>query len=412
MCPEQSPWKLLAIAWAAVAFSRGAAAQVSGRVLDAATGETVGDALVSLPAAGVRTTTGPEGRFELPAAAGAKLTVTAAKKGYFTSSAAAVSPAGDLELRLERVPPDDDRTYRFRDPEACGLCHQDQLAQWKGSPMAVAGENTWVYDLYDGTGTAGGLGGFVYKRDSAHAAASPGSDCAACHQPEPWVREPLRALEDLRSLSEEALHGVSCEVCHKVADVDETKVSFPGIYPGAVTFTLPRGPDYRAVQYGVLGDADFQYSIFMRASYQPQLTALLCAACHQDVNDHDDDGDFEEEEGVVSEPTYLEWLESPYGDPASPLHATCVDCHMPAYGARQACTAILPPLTRDPETIRSHRIEGTTPAFLESSVDLALRAEVAETAEAVETNGGRIEVRVSVTNSGTGHHVPTGVTIT
>ena len=45
--------------------------------------------------------------------------------------------------------------------------------------MALAGDNTWVYDLYDGTGTPGGSNGFVYTRDSRLAAHSPASECAS-----------------------------------------------------------------------------------------------------------------------------------------------------------------------------------------------------------------------------------------
>lgn len=109
----------------------------------------------------------------------------------------------------------------------CGACHYEQEAQWTNSPMARAGINTWVYDLYDGTGTAGGMGGWVYTRDSEHAAANPASECAACHQPEPWIQQPGKALDPIGSLSPGAMHGVSCDVCHKMAHIDETKVTSP-----------------------------------------------------------------------------------------------------------------------------------------------------------------------------------------
>ena len=32
--------------------------------------------------------------------------------------------------------------------------------------MATAGVNAWVHDVYNGTATPGGNGGFVYMRDS------------------------------------------------------------------------------------------------------------------------------------------------------------------------------------------------------------------------------------------------------
>ena len=52
--------------------------------------------------------------------------------------------------------------YVFSEPDACAHCHPDQLEQWTESPMARAERNTWLYDVYDGTGTSGGMGGFVY----------------------------------------------------------------------------------------------------------------------------------------------------------------------------------------------------------------------------------------------------------
>ena len=65
----------------------------------------------------------------------------------------------------------------------CGACHQDQLSQWTGTPMSLAGQNRWMYDIYNGTGTPGGMGGFVYTRDSHYRASDPASECASCHQP-------------------------------------------------------------------------------------------------------------------------------------------------------------------------------------------------------------------------------------
>jgi hypothetical protein len=377
-------------------------AQVSGIVVDKAGGAPIEGARVSVQASGVFTTTGPNGAFVLVAAAGGEVVVVGARKGYFNASARAAPPASDVRIVLEIVPQDDDPSYEHVDPVTCASCHPDQAEQWSGSPMADAGENSWVYDLYDGTGTAGGGGGFVYTRDSVHAAANPASECASCHQPESWLRSPFRALEDIRWLSSDALHGVSCEVCHKLADIDESRKNFPGLYPGVVTMTRPRGPSFHQVQYGVLGDSDFQLPAVMRPSYQPQLVAAACGACHQDKNDPDGDGDFEEEDGVVSEPTYLEWLASPYGDPASHAYATCADCHMPAYGATEVSIALPEPLHRDPSRIRHHRIEGTTAEYLENAVELRVRA---------EASGGVLEVEVSVANEHTGHHVPTGVTI-
>ncbi|GJM43248.1 MAG: hypothetical protein DHS20C21_00900 [Gemmatimonadota bacterium] len=374
-------------------------AQVSGTVVDQATLQPLADAIVTLQTTTTSTVTAPDGTFSLPGANGANLVIVGAKKGLYNASAVVSTPATGVQIALETVPQEADTSYSFVDPNACGGCHHEQADQWTGSPMSRAGQNTWVYDIYNGTGTPGGLGGFVYTRDSQHASANPESECAACHQPESWIMDPFSALEDIGNLSGLAMHGVSCEVCHKIAHIDEEKKNFPGIYPGAVTFTRPSAASGQ-VMYGVLGDTDFILNPFMRPSYQPQLVAEVCAACHQDKNDPDGDGDFEEPNGVISEPTYNEWAATPYADPQSLLYATCADCHMPSYGATQACN--VGSTLRDPETIRHHRIEGTTAAYLENAVTMTVFG---------NRVGGTLEAQVSITNDQTGHHVPTGVTI-
>jgi hypothetical protein len=379
-----------------------AVAQVSGQVLDSSTMLAIPGAIVGVQATSNRTWTATDGSFTLPGAMGSNLVITGAAKGYFTGFEIATTPSSNLILSLDPVPQANDSTYVFASPSTCGACHPDQVAQWTDSPMSKAGTNTWVYDLYDGSGTPGGSGGWVYTRDSVHAAGNPHSECAACHQPEPWIASPFGPLDPSGNPSAGALHGVGCDVCHKIADIDESKLSFPGIFPGVVTLTRPQGPVHEQVQYGVLGDATFTRPTRMRPSYQPQLRAAVCAACHQDKNDPDQDGDFEEENGVLSEPTYLEWLASPYGDAQSPHYQDCVDCHMPPSGATTLCNSLDPPLGRDPQTIRHHRIEGTSAWFLENAASLNLQCQVL---------GDSLIAEVTVTNDRTGHHLPTGVTI-
>lgn len=377
---------------------------VSGQVIDTNSGLGVPRARVTLQATDQVATTAADGSFSLSLANGSGLVLVAARQGYYHGSTIVTSPSTGVTIQMDPVTIGNNPSYSLADPGTCGDCHPDQWNQWTGSPMSKAGTNTWVYDIFDGSGSPGGLGGFVYTRDSVHAQSSPNSECASCHQPEPWIYNVGSGLEPIGNLSQGSLHGVSCEVCHKIAEVDESKVNFPGIWPGAVTFNRPDAPLFEhQVQYGVLGDVDYVSPFLMRPSYQPQLEAAACAACHQDKNDPDGDHEFEEPNGVISEPTFLEWLASPYGDPQNPQYASCVDCHMQPYGATQAAqvSGYTPP-QRDPETIRGHRIEGTTAAYLENAVDL--RADF-------ERDGSGIEVSVTIENDQTGHHVPTGVTV-
>jgi len=379
-------------------------AQVAGTVVDDVTDEPISEAVVSVQASDIETSTDPTGAFSLADATGQGLTIVAGSKGYFYSSAIVTSPESNLELRLEPVPQVDDPRYTFQPPEKCRSCHEEQYQEWKGSPMSKAGLNTWVYDIYNGEGTGTTeLPGFIYLRDSVHADDNPESECASCHQPEPWAREPFTALGDFDDPTPGMEHGVACDMCHRIADIDISKPNFPGIYPGVVTLTRPVGPEIWKVMYGVLGDADFYQRGWMRASYQPQMKSEVCAACHQDKNDPDGtegSGDFESEDAIISEPTYLEWLDSDYSDPSSDVYAECVDCHMPATGAAAACDRV--GFTRPDGDVRSHNILGTTPEFLDNALTMTMDARI---------EGDSLLVDVAIENDRTGHHVPTGVTI-
>ena len=378
-------------------------ARVAGRVVDRASGDPMAAVRVTVQASQVFVQTGVDGRFELDAPVGQWVVVAAARKGYYNGSTTIVAPAEDLMIALDAVPAMNNPDYVPMKPSECGECHPAQLEEWTGSPMSQTGQNAWVYDIYSGSGTSGGNGGFVYQRDSDFAVNNPSSECAACHQPEAWIQQPHTALAPRDDPTPASMHGISCDVCHKIAHIDESRKSYPGVYQGIVTVSRPYG-DQHQVQYGVLGDGIYGlYPSRMRSSYQPQLVAAMCGACHQDKNDPDADGDFDEDNGIIAEPTYLDWLNSAYGDPSSPHFATCVECHMPPSGETRVCSFqdFVPP-QRDPATIRSHRIEGTTPRFLENAVSLELDGRF---------QGDELVVEASVLNDRTGHYLPGGIAI-
>ncbi|MCK6456373.1 MAG: hypothetical protein L6Q92_07565 [Phycisphaerae bacterium] len=374
---------------------------VSGTVVRSGDLVPIAGAKVTFQASLTHVFTLADGTFSIDVPAGPNRVVVGAAKGYYNTGVTLTSPASGVSIVLTAVPAGNDPNYQFFGPDGCGSCHPDQLAEWTGSPMARAGLNTWVHDIYNGTGTPHGMGGFVYTRDSVFAPTNPNSECASCHQPELWIPSPFSRMEaptDPGYPSDAAVHGISCDVCHKVADVDVSKIDFPGIFPGAVVFTRPTGSTPQQVQYGLLGDTTINMQFLMRASYQPQLMAEVCGTCHQDRSDPEENHTYT---GPVSEPTYIEWLESPYSDPQHPLYANCVTCHMPPTGATQFCSIQFPPLVRDPSLIRSHDIRGTTQQFLENAVTMTM-----ETSFAKST----LTVDVTINNDFTGHHVPTGVT--
>lgn len=380
--------------------------QVSGIVIDASTQNPIPGALVTWQATLQRTVAAADGTFNLDGINGTLLVIAGASKGYYNSSIIVSTPANSVQIELDPVPVSDDPTYSFVIPDQCSVCHPEQFTQWEPSRMAMTGLNSWVYDLFDGSGSAGGSGGFVYSRDSAHASADPSGHCASCHQPEGWIANPLQPLDPLSGpLTDPQRRGVSCETCHKIADVNESQINATGFVPGAVTVTRPDTSGLiEQVMYGMLGDVDFNLVNQMRGSYQPQLAAEACAVCHQYSNDPDHDNDFNESSSVAAQETYSEWKNSPYGDPQDPLFQSCVDCHMPPFSdvPVEACAAMFPPLLRDPSTVHTHDIRGTSAEFLENSVTMTLAAEQV---------GDSLVVDVQIVNDQAGHSVPTGVTL-
>jgi hypothetical protein len=392
----------LAVKCLVVGYCGAASANVvSGTVVRQGNLVPIAGAKVTLQASLTHTFTAADGTFSLSVPAGPGKTVVGAAKGHFNQGVTLTSPATGVQIVLQPVPQDNNAAYSLVAPETCGACHPNQLAEWTGSPMHRAGRNTWVHDIYNGMGTPGGMGGFVYTRDSVFAPTNPNSECASCHQPESWIPTPFSRMQgpqDPGYPSIGTVHGVSCDTCHKIADVDVTKINFPGIFPGAVTFTRPNGSPPHQVLYGLLGDTTVNQTFMMRASYQPQLMAEVCGTCHQDRSDPDENHTYT---GPISEPTYIEWADSPYSDPQSPYYANCVTCHMPPTGETEFCTTQNPPLTRDPSLIRSHDIRGTTAPFLENAVTMTMQTTVV---------GSSLNVNVTLNNNLTGHHVPTGVT--
>ncbi|MEM7167599.1 MAG: carboxypeptidase-like regulatory domain-containing protein [Planctomycetota bacterium] len=239
-------------------------AQVSGTVRDANTLAPIDGAIVTLRGTSVQTTTDALGNFSLPTVMGSGLQVVAAKRGYYHQrppgpTFAINTPATGVIYDLEPLGVLNDPTYIWKQNSSCGFCHNDQESSYTGSPMNLTGQNLWVYDLYSGNGTPGGMGGFVYTQDSVHAATDPDSDCASCHQPEHWISSNMASvpLSNIANPSQDAGDGVSCEICHKVRDVDPS-LNEDGFGGPGVNISRPGNAlGATQVMYGPLGDVAY-----------------------------------------------------------------------------------------------------------------------------------------------------------
>lgn len=378
-------------------FAPASIAQVTGFVLDATTQAPLVGADVREQATSNFTTVAADGSFTLSVAPGTTITIAASLPGYWNKGQVVQAPAM-LLMALTKIPAGDDATVDFTSSTNCNFCHQDAYSQWFNAPMSRSGENTWLHDVYAGNGTANGFRGFVYTRDSKHKNTNTDGDCASCHAPVLAAKFPglETPLDDPASPSPEQAAGVACDLCHRMESVDlVNSLHFPGVVPQKVTFARPPGVGVPPIMYGPYKDAVFEAPA-MQPAYNPLFeSSMVCAVCHQDANDHDDDGDYEDAGSVAHQNTYVEWLNSSWANPG-PGFSDCVDCHMPTTGETTVC--IFGP-NRDPDTVHAHSLRGTTRDYLQNSVEMRVIAKRA---------GTDIAVKVSLINIGAGHAVPTG----
>jgi hypothetical protein len=387
-----------------------AKATLEGRVVDATTSEPVANAEVRIQTSlDEATTTDAAGRFVLTTSrpAGEPVVVTAGAAdpsgkhpAYFNEGIQVLVGDGGLELRLTPVSPGDDPNYDFTNPNNCAFCHLEYVTAFAGSPHRNAANNLWVRDMFDGSGTPGGGNGFTYK--GAHPTLN--GDCAECHAPMASAKHPGNNIDLTRDVAGDPREwGVSCDVCHKTTDI--TNIKLPGVQ-GMVFRRGSASEDVRNRQEIVFGpyrDTVANYFGVMRASYAPvQGQSLLCAACHEDNNDHDLDGDYLDEGSVPSEESYSEWAASEYAKPGADFKS-CQDCHMPPTGS----TSISPQYgpfggitNRDTSQVRSHAFRGTNDEFVQNAATVRLIG---------GRSGDTLTVWASVTNDRAGHDLPGGI---
>jgi hypothetical protein len=103
---------------------------------------------------------------------------------------------------------------------------------------------------------------------------------------------------------------------------------------------------------------------------------------------------------MALEPTYDEWLDSPY--PAQGI--TCQSCHMPPTPARLVDSDL-------PRSVRSHGGSPGAPSSLPGLADdgnLLRQAATLDVDWEIRSETATLLATVSITNSGAGHHLPTG----
>jgi hypothetical protein len=373
-------------------------AQISGIVRE--------DTAASLPIAGVKiriqaldgspeVITAANGTFTLPFTPTTGVGVAAAKPYDHAAGATnyltevidvGAGPQTGVEFFLPVVPPRA-ATYTASSASSCASCHTENGNEWTTSRHANAARNTWVLDLFSGTGTPGGGAGYVFK--NTHNVGDSGF-CATCHAPLADIQAPGTVLLDAVT---NTVHreGVNCVACHSIAKVDATNIN--GLHTaggtiGKTDFFFPSGPNSAFQVFGNLPDVS---TGFMRNIFNPLFgEALLCASCHQYKNPTTN---------APGQSTFEEWAASSYATPG-PGYKTCQTCHMPT--KTPGLISQVGGIQRPASQRHRHDFVGITPSNLSDAIKLST---------SVTQVGAELDVAVNIQNQGAGHNFPTGVSI-
>ena len=363
-----------------------------------------------------------------------------------------------IDIVLDRFDPSDNPAYVFQDPGTpersdttayCSHCHVTLVADWVQSAHEQSAKNPVLHDVY--AGTAAALGDQTACEDAGgrwRTGIGPGTgapadrcylgegalpalnadcgdtipcdgvaaetgQCASCHAPGIDGDLVDRDLLDATGISHE--HGVHCDVCHKIADVDPTDPA-PGV-GGRVHIVRPLEPssspsfgDWSPLTFGPYGDVP---NPRMGAVHAPIFgTADLCAGCHEHHQDALVPGTSVDaarwpDGRLPVQTTWTELRDGPLG-----LTVPCQSCHMPPDGdvgnaadlgnVLDLDEGVAAGWYREPGSVRRHAWFGPRSAE-QRMLELAATLTVASSLE-----DGTLSVAVTAKNSGPGHAIPTG----
>jgi hypothetical protein len=285
---------------------------------------------------------------------------------------------------------------QFIVPDTCGGCHFEIYEQWAGSMHNLSHKD----EMYNRIAL------FLRQGLRHEGEIEEAEACVKCHTPVGVVTGfPKKLTDDLDQTPEIATQGIQCDYCHSTVDVFR-------MYNNGMVLAPGQGEDDPGVKYGPFDDAEPD---FHDAEYsQLHTDSRICGTCHNVKH---------VAFGTDLETTYTEWENSPYNQPGTKAHVSCQGCHMyqrPGIPATGSTDRPLNPgpaadYTEERPHIFTHYFVGGNSGVTRASGfdDKAKMAEerLKHAAEiAMTTKDGAPEtVVVSVTNSGAGHDLPTGL---
>jgi len=391
---------------------------ISGVVM-AEDGHPIPGATVRVKASEQHVLTGSDGKFELTSLEQAKSVIlTAWAPGYYINGGSEkyLPGATGLQFVLKKISETDNPNYRWLsafasagDAGNCENCHANSqdpalpFSQWKEDAHALSANNVRFLSMYLGRDLQGNQSPprlYGYNRDYGRVPLAPDlskpyfgpgykldfpdttGNCATCHIPAVAIIDPNNT--DPTSATGVGKEGITCDVCHKVWDVQlnpNTGLPYPNM-TGVVSLVFRRPAQDQQFFAGPFDDVAPG-----RDTYTPiQQQSQFCAACHF--------GTFWNTQVYNS---FGEWLASPYNNPRT--GRTCQDCHMPTAKNDHFARLDKGAMIRDPMVIFSHQMPGASDTnLLQNAVSLIANA---------HNENNQIIVKVSVTNNNTGHDVPT-----
>ncbi len=297
----------------------------------------------------------------------------------------------------------------FDNVSDCASCHAGIVEQWQDSmhahalrsPVTIVQNNVAVRDTLKGEqrrvcvnchGPVGAMldGGFTLPFGDGSYDRNAGIDCVTCHQVDPKPGGPGHATLWERDKDPGALaFGLSAMGGLEV---------FQDFYaPGRTYFGGNAAP---------VGNS------FHRSAAHPvfERDGDLCASCHNVHLDFNGDGRIVKGQDLVLQTLVQEWEDK------GRAKGACVDCHMPQTEVKTVdrfpWMGVDGPITR---TVRSHTFVGVDyplDAPLERTHVAERKALLAGAAtigiEQLKAEGNELKFDVRITNSGSGHNLPSG----
>jgi len=338
----------------------------------------------------------------------------------------------------------------FSDPATCRTCHPRQFQEWSGNMMAYSALSP-TFSALEALGNAysvsQGRPGFAA---GDHATAL---FCQSCHNPADTLLGNFPTLADsngqaLRDFATKAgRSGISCDICHQISGPDTSEglgrlgdgianTAFE-LTPGDTKFGPLENAEYNPVHASAHG-----LDINMQEGYLR--TGEFCGSCH-DVRTPPDSNLRIAVDPVTNEPfqrlenLFTEWKNGPYGPVNNAVGGVvnCQDCHMdlgppaPAGSYAEGETTVYPrpSYVNEREGVSTHYFTGIDIALVDfpgqdneardengnmvgqvqrRKVLMESAAEMTVSGPPSTVVGETIPIMVHVTNSGTGHNLPSG----